>query len=187
MKRFALSACSLIAVFLLAGPAAAGVLVDCYAGSPGGDSIHRGFYVDGYPGSTLGSVDMLFSSLTSGSFTIRLTAHAGTYDGPVVGQAEVSLSLTADAPTMTPATFDFADAPTTPGRVLAFTMEYVEGPDMPLFGVLTDNVDCPVVETETTAPPLSVWHHDGVRVRIDGNTPTPVAAAGWGQIKRAYR
>jgi hypothetical protein len=178
---------ALFATCLLAGPSRAAVLIDCYDGGTGTDYVNRGFYVTDYPGSSLTRVQMYFSSHTAGDYTIRLTARSGAYDGEIIGEADATVTLTADTDELWPADFDFADPAATPHAVIAFSMEPLDGPAIPLYGIETDNGDCPIVETQGTTPPLDTWRRDGVRIRILGDEVTPVTMSSWGQVKMVYR
>src|SRR4029434_3440352 len=86
-----------------------------------GDLISRGFYIPNYPGSALQSVALRFSGGAEGTGTLTLTAHAGAYNGPLIGSS--TINVTGPLSSVTPLTFPFASNPTvSAGSTLAFSI-----------------------------------------------------------------
>lgn len=140
-------------------------LIACTAS--GGDMIDRGFYVSAYPGATLNQVDLYLSG--SGTITIRLTAHAARFDAAPLGTAEASVDFSA-AVAGSPTTFDFGSVPVTPGSLVAFKMTRVGGTASTAYydvsGVAP--ADCPVVQTNGSAPPLDTFRRNGIGITVRG-------------------
>lgn len=146
------------------------LLVDCAEpGSEpsGGDFISRGFYVGSYPGSSLARVTIGLAASSPGAFRMRLTARAGTYDGPVLGVAEVDVSLTS---TMAATSFDFSATSIMSGSTVTFVVDKMSGPFGSVSvatGPLAGSV-CAVTETNGTSPPLDTFRRAGLWIRIWG-------------------
>jgi len=179
---------TLITISLLpATPTAAAVLMDCLDGDTTADLIERGFYITSYPGTSLTSVDMYFSGLVSGEYTIQLTARADRYDGTVIGSAQATVTLTDDPDDLYPAEFIFPSSPVTLDAIVTFTMELIAGPDVPYYGVDPDDTSCSVVQTHGTTPPLDSPRWNGVRLRIQGDPEVADDPVTWGTIKVIYQ
>lgn len=144
-------------------------------GDTGGDQLFRGFYIPEYPGTTLDRVDLFFSADDAGDFTISLTARDGAFDGPVIGSATAAVTLPADRNTFTRGTFDFSGAAVTPGNTVTFALAQVSGPSTTVFYEVPSlgNEDCPVVQTDDTAPPLSTFRRQGVEIAVFGASGAP--------------
>jgi len=97
--------------------------VSCGLHGSGGDDVSRGIYVLNYGGSNLGQVQLEYSTSSPGLYRVSLTAHRGSYDGPIIGSTQV---VTLDLPATNTeqfAIFDFGGAPVTPGDTIAFTQD----------------------------------------------------------------
>src|SRR5215475_15102738 len=77
---------------LVATPLQAQV-VSCPPNGSGGDLVDRGFYVQNYGASTLGSVTLQYIAFTAGEYTMSLTANAGAYDGPLIATGTVKVNV----------------------------------------------------------------------------------------------
>ena len=167
LSRVRLLLVSVVAVFTSAAVSAQ-VVVSCPL-SGTGDQVDRGFYVQNYAGSTLGTVQLAyFTDGTAGTYTISLTARVGAYDGPILGTQTMTANLPAGATTHT---FDFGGVPVTPGSTLAFTQVAVSAPGIAFYDVGPCNfgpcTSCPnVFETEDTTPPLSTFRRNSVGLTI---------------------
>src|SRR5258708_73546 len=152
--------CSLLS--LLGGAAAASstepILLSCPLSGGGGDDLDRGFYITNYPGNNLSEVLLAYTSSASGYYAISLTAHRGSYDGPMIGTTQIATVIVPTSGELA-VIFDFGGAPGTPGDTITFTQS-ASGP-----GGLTYDIGngalgggpptCPnVVETDETVPPL---------------------------------
>ncbi len=174
-----LSAPALSLVLALAAlPAAAATLswnteVACPPFGSGGDFATDGIYVTGYPGSNLGQVELFYSTSSPGLYRIALTAHRGSFDGPVIGAPQ---TVTIDLPGVSSeqfAVFDFGGAPVTPGDTIAFT-QAIQG----VLGATGDvyfdvgSGSCPgVFETFDTTPPLSTVRRPSVGIILTEQKP----------------
>ena len=180
MKNRVLAA--LAAVLLALCGAAAGrsepIEMSCDFSGSTGDPVDRGIYVTGYPGHTLGRVELAYSSNVAGQFLISLTAHRIAYDGPQLGETS---SITAIVPSSdeTGVIFDFGGVPVTPGETIAFTQSFVGPSGASLFfdtgnGPLGGGgTSCPgVFETDGTSPPLDTFRPNTVGLTISSFEPT---------------
>ena len=164
----------LLATVLAVAPVALAVdppLVSCPAAySPGDTFGENGFYIPSFPGTSLTSVELQLMFPAAGTYALSLTARTGTYDGTVLGTA--TASVTAGADLLLPVVFTFASPAVTSGTTVAFTHAKSSGPAGTIyFGVVTELDSCPVVETVSFTPPLSVFNRTGVAVVIRGGKP----------------
>ena len=173
-------------VLAFALPAQAELLIDCDEGQLGGDAYDRGFYVPEFPGVTFDRVDLAFSSKAGGSFTVSLTARAGTYDGPLLGVSEATVTLSGGIDNNVVTSFLFPSPVVTEGSTVTFAIHPVAG-GTDLYYAVGAFRECPIVQTEGTTPPLDVWRRDGIRIQIFGSRETPVEETTWGRVKTCYR
>jgi hypothetical protein len=163
----------LTALSASAAPIAWNTVVGCAPEGSGGDFASDGIYVTGYAGSNLGQVQLYYSTSSPGLYRIALTAHRGSFDGPVIGASQVVTAELPDISSEQFLIFDFGGAPVTPGDTIAFTQD--------IQGVLSagGNVyfdigagTCPgVFETIDTTPPLSTVRRDQVAIVITEEKP----------------
>lgn len=179
----------LLSVAAVAAPSsvAATVLIDCLDGISGVDAFERGFYVPAFPGTALEGVDLLFSAFTGGVYTITLTARADTYDGPLIGTSQTTVTLTSDINAFVEGNFAFPSSFVTEGSTVTFALSLVSGPEEPLYAVTTNVDPCVIIQTQGTTPPLDTWRRYGIRARIHGQESTPIQGATWGRVKTDYR
>lgn len=164
----------------LGASAHAATLYSC-PGDPSGasDNTSRGFHVINYPGTTLDDLSLrYFAGSGDGSYSITLTAHLGSYDGPVIGttqQQTVMLSGSAG----TPVTYQFGGVSVPAGSTVAFTQTVVSGPianasaryDTGLVGGYCADV----IQTDGTNAPLDLFRRPTVGVTITGAASAPIA------------
>ena len=151
-------------------------LISC-GGDPGGDESFRGFYVPSYPGTTLAQVDLFLSASLAGTYTLTLTARSGTYDGPVTGTSQATVTLDGNILDNVQTSFAFPSPAVATGTVLTFALAQVAGPaDATVYFSVPKPGDatCPVTETEDTAAPLSTFRRNGVRLRITGRSASRI-------------
>jgi hypothetical protein len=150
---------------------ASSVAVDCpFAGT--GDGIDRGFYIDDYVGTSLGTVTLAHAASVEGIRSISLAARLSTFDGTVLGVASVTRTIETD---FSKSVFDFGDVPVAPGSRITFVQTVTAGAG----GVVFDAGVGPcagVTETEGIAPPLSTVRDNSVGVQITGD-PGAIASA----------
>lgn len=161
---------ALASIALLVGPLSQGeTLVSC-SGDPGGDFYDRGFYVPAYPGTSLESVKLVFSTRDPGTYTISLTARADAYNGPLLGTSTKSVTLVGSYSQDVPVTFEFSVPRIAKGSTVCFIISKRSGPGNRLFySVPPPTGGCPeVVQTEGTSPPLDTFRRNGVNVEITG-------------------
>jgi hypothetical protein len=147
------------------------LLIDCDEGQTGGDFIYRGFYIPDYPGSTLDRVDLYFSSYAAGTYTLSLTVRSGTYDGPLIGMAQATVTLTSDSHNNIETSFVFPSVPVPPD-IVTFAIGLVSGPTNPYYAVNPTSETCPIIQTHYTNPPLDTVRRHGIRIRVFGQPPT---------------
>ena len=83
----------LLAVVFMTLTGRAETLLTCTNNTSTGDRIERGFYVPAFPGNSLDSARLVFSSPTAGSYTVRLTVRSNAYDGIVLDSDETTFTL----------------------------------------------------------------------------------------------
>jgi len=181
------SVITLLVVLFHIQTAGAATLASCsyYPATGSGDFISRAFYVPNYNGINLQQVTLLFSSDTAGSFTFSLTAHAGTFNGPVIGTASATVSLASATGSYVPATFDFGSVPVIPGSTVAFVISKTGGPGGSQYfhqDGFSDDPTCPVIETEDSTPPLSTYRMQGIDIIITGDQQSIPTMTEWGMI-----
>ncbi len=131
-----------------------------------GDLITRGFYVKNYRGTTIDLVKLRHAtgSDNAGTKTILLVARLGSYDGPILGTASVTRSVTASG---TESVFDFGDVPVQAMSTIAFTQSLTAGTTPVYYDLGFESCD-DVVQTQGTSPPLDSVRRDRVGVKIVG-------------------
>ena len=172
---------SLIVLLGLAAAPVHAQVVSCAANGGGGDLIDRGFYVQNYAASSLGTVTLQYIAGTAGVYNVSLTARAGAYNGTIIGTASNSAAVATSGDT--PMTFNFGNAAVTPGTTITFTQSLVSGPGALFFDIgngalgVTDNA-CPgVIETEGTTAPLDTFRRNSVALSINAGASPAVASA----------
>ena len=168
----------LAAILGLAPAARAATLYSCPTGD-GGDVTDRGFYVINYPGITLDTATLTYyAGSGDGAYTIALTPHLSTYDGPVVGSTQQQ-TVTLVGSAGTAATFHFSNAAVPAGSTIAFTQSVVSGPGTTpdvFYDTGNDTPACPdIFETQDTTPPLGTppIRRNTVGLTITGAPPLP--------------
>jgi hypothetical protein len=133
-----------------------------------GDFYYRGFYVTDYPGTNISYVTMYFGTHVPGSYTLRLTARAGSYSGSVIGTTTYTRTL---GETTVPVYFSFYGYPAvSQGSTVTFAIEIVSGPSSTSVYYNTDTAGgCPVIQTNGTTPPLDSIRRYGIAVNIYGD------------------
>ena len=154
----------------------ADTLFSC-TGRPGGDWSYRGFYLPNYPGISLDSATLRVSGTSAGSYTLSLTVRSNAYDGLVLGTATASAALNGSTTEDQPVTFSFSSVRITWGSRVCFALSVVSGPQPNVY--YSSGGDCPgVIQTEDTAPPLSVMRGNGVDLVLTGASTLSVTPAG---------
>lgn len=145
-------------------------IISCPVVGSGGDGIQRGFYVENYPGTNLGTVQLTYWTDVAGTYTISMTARSGTYDGPIIGTQMVTVSLPAS--TNVTATFDFGGVPVITGTIVTFSQVKASGPGWVYYNTGPCGFDlsctaCPgIIQTDGTTPPLDTPRRISVGVTI---------------------
>ncbi len=146
------------------------VVISCPPKGSGGDGLSRGFYVEDYPATDLGRVEMVYWAPVEGTYSISMTVRRDTYDGPIVGTQVITLEM----PTRTnvTCTFDFGGVPVPRGSTLTFIQTKVVGPGSVFYntGPCGDDPNCNacpgIYQTEGTRPPLDTFRRRSVALRI---------------------
>jgi hypothetical protein len=150
------------------GPA----VINCpwYPPSNGDDFAARGFYSQGYPGTSLQQVVIPLSFPANGTYQLSLTASSVTFDGTILGTATVTFTATSTA--FQSVTFDFGTIAVTQNTAIAFAGAVsakpsgVNGKVMMQF--VTDPL-CRLTETNGTDAPLSSFRRGGIAAVINGD------------------
>ena len=166
---------TLLAVVATTFTARAETLLVCTNNTSTGDQIFRGFYVPNYPGNSLTSARLVFSSSTAGSHSIRLTVRSNSYDGIVLGQDDATVNFTASVDL--PVTFNYPSVRINEGSRVCFILTKVSGPGTLFYSVHNAFTGgCPtVVETDGTTPPIDTHRRDGVNLILNGEDTLIVA------------
>ncbi len=118
---------------LLSGAAGlAETLLSC-TGLPGGDFYDRGFYLPTYPGNSLDSVRLEFSSTDTGNYSVTLTVRKNTYDGTVLAASTANFTITGTYPQNEPVTFVFPSTRIAKGSRICFSMSLDNAPGTTLY------------------------------------------------------
>ncbi len=171
--RVALVVCAIWAFTL---PGSSETLISC-SGTPGGDFYDRGFYVPSYPGNSLDSARLEFSSPNLGDYTVVMTVRSNAYDGPVVGLATASFTLSSASPQNLAVTFVFPSVRIREGSRVCFALSLSASPAGSLFySVPGITGGCSsVIQTEGTVPPLSTFRRNGINLVLTGQDTLIVA------------
>lgn len=165
---------TLLTLLLFVATGRAETLLACTNGNTG-DFFDRGFYVPSYPGNSLASARLVFSSPTAGDYTVRLTVRSNTYDGIVLGSDSTTFNLAAS--TDRAVLFNFPSVRIREGSRVCFIMTITSGPSTALYySVGPSSGGCTtVVETEGTTPPLDTFRRYGVELTLTGEDTLIVA------------
>ena len=106
-----------------------------------------------------------FEVSSFGDYPVTLVAHAGAYNGAVIGKDSIVASVNADS---APATFNLGNKLVTKGSVVAFVMAQHGGPGTLFYELNTSNTGCPVIETGGTVAPLDTFRRAGIVVHLTG-------------------
>ena len=151
-------------------------LLVCTNSTATGDRIERGFYVPSFPGNSLDSARLVFSSSTAGSYTVRLTVRSNTYDGIVLSSDATTFSLSSSVDL--PVTFNFPSTRIREASRVCFIITQVSGPSTSLFYGVHNSFTggcTTVVETEGTTPPIDTFRRNGVNLILNGEDTLIVA------------
>ena len=153
----------------------ADTLLTCTNFTSSGDFYYRGFYVTSYPGNSLDSARLVFSSPTAGSYNVRLTVRSNAYDGIVLASDATTFNLAAS--TDLPVTFNFPSTRIRENSRVCFIISIISGPSTALYyDVGPVSGGCPnIVETESTTPPLDTFRRNGVNLILTGEDTLIVA------------
>jgi len=153
------------------------LLYNCGFSGSGGDRTTRGFYVDNYPGTTLGTVVIILGAVGSdGLHSITMNARENTYDGNLIGSVSLDVNLVGRSNEVL---FEFGDAAVTPGVTVTFQMVVTSSPFSVGFAYydVGDGTACDdVTQTNGTNPPLDSFRRNTVGLRLFGTssvTPPP--------------
>jgi len=143
----------------------------------GGDRTTRGFYVENYPGSTLGSVVLgMQSGGSAGLHSITINARENTYDGTLIGSVSRDIDLGLASIEVE---FVFGNVAVTPGAIVTFEMVVSSDPSSRgyAFYDVGDGTACAdVTQTNGTAPPLDTVRRNTIGLRLYGTADvTPPA------------
>jgi len=153
----------------------ADVLLSC-SGDPGGDLDDRGFYIPSYPGNSLDSARLVFSTFDPGTYTMILTARKGTYDGPILGSDSATVVMLGAYPQSVATTFTFPSVRVAEGSRVCFILSRRSGTGRVYFSVAPLSGGCTsVIETDGTTPPLDTFRRNGVNLVINGEDTQIVA------------
>ena len=171
-QRFAQFILVVVALLWAAGARAdAPAIINCpwYPPNNGDDFSLRGFYTQGFPGTSLKQVILPISFPAAGAYQLSLTATSATFDGTLLGTATVSMN--AASTDYQNVTFNFGTIPVTEGTPIAFKGAVVSQPagsGKILMQVITEP-NCRLTETQGFDPPLSSFRRGGIAAIINGD------------------
>jgi hypothetical protein len=150
-------------------------VINCpwYPPSNGDDFAARGFYSQGYPGTSLKQVVIPLSFPANGTYQLSLTASSVTFDGTILGAATVTITATSAA--FQSVTFDFGTIAVTEGTAIAFAGAVPSKPPGVTGKVMMQFVtepNCRLTETNGTDAPLSSFRRGGIAAVINGDVAT---------------
>jgi hypothetical protein len=157
-----------------------------------GDSISRGFYLINYPGQSLRTLKLRHSATVTGTYSITVTARAGSFSGAVIGEPyTATVVLGANSSVGVDVLYELGDMPVTPGSTVTFSMT-ATGPGTVFYDVGVPAACANVTETEDTGAPLSAFRRDRVGFEVFGRKVTQTfyscgfAAGGDGLSRGVY-
>jgi len=146
------------------------LLYNCGFSGSGGDRTTRGFYVENYPGTSLGSVVLgLQSASGSGLFSITIEARENTYDGNLIGSVSRDINLTGAS---VQTEFVFGNVVVTQGSLVTFTMVVSTAPGYVYYDVGDGTACTDVTQTQSTFPPLDTARRNTIGLRLYGTSGT---------------
>ena len=153
------------------GPA----VINCpwYPPSNGDDFATRGFYTQGYPGTSLKQVVIPLSFPAAGTYQLSLTATSATFDGTMLGTATATVAAASTA--FQSVTFDFGTISVNESTPIAFAGAVVSRPPGVAGNVLMQFVTdplCRLTETSGRDAPLSSFRRGGIAALIIGDVAT---------------
>ena len=159
------------AALLADGPA----VINCpwYPPNNGDDFALRGFYTQGYPGTSLKQVVLPLSFPAAGTYQLSLTATSPTFDGTMLGTA--TTTVTAPGTAYQSVTFDFGTISVSESTPITFAGAVVSKPPGVTGNVMMQFVTDPLCRlTETTGKdaPLSTFRRGGIAALILGDVAT---------------
>lgn len=177
---------ALAGLALLLHPAVgqAGVVVNCpFTGSSGDTAGDEAFYVSHYAANNLGKVEMRLVGAKAGPHAVSLAAHLGTFNGPLLGSAQVAAFATpvscppdCSLSAGTNVVFDFGGVAVPLNSTIAFITKVESTPGNATFFDVGSG-PCPnVTETEDSTPPLSSFRRNSVGVKITAVDNGPCVA-----------
>ncbi len=142
-------------------------IVACTIAGTSGDKYTRGFYLDNFPAGGFSAIEMYFSQGGQTERTLTLIARSGAYDGAILGQ---SAPLTFTPPELgspnLAGRFQFTAIPVTPGALVTFELVLEPGVNTSVYYDVGLPSNCPVVQTNGTAPPLDSVRRTGIGITI---------------------
>jgi hypothetical protein len=144
-------------------------LIDCPWTFPGSEPfIGHGFYVPRFPGKTLTGVTLPLQFTSPGSYTLALTARAGSFTGTLIGTSIATVTIGSSS-LYGSVPFVFAAPAITPQTAVVFQGSIVSAPPGTISLLVQTRAGCPVVEVDSLAGPLGVYHRLGIAIRVDGD------------------
>lgn len=143
------------------------LLYNCGFAGSGGDRTTRGFYVENYPGTSLGSVVLGLQG--SGLHSITIEARENTYDGSLIGSVSRDINLPG---TSVQTEFVFGNVVVTQGSLVTFTMVVSTAPGYVFYDVGDGTACTDVTQTNGTAPPLDSVRRNTIGLRLYGTSGT---------------
>jgi hypothetical protein len=143
-------------------------------GDTGGDLLHRGFYINAFPGTSISKVDLWIGANTAGDYTFELTARESTYDGTIIETSQANISLTGNTANKQLTTFNFSSNTVQMNSIVTFTISKVSGPGACYYSVHGEYGGIPeedilVIQTTGTTPPLDSHRSYGIAIRVYGH------------------
>ena len=140
----------------------------------GGDLLHRGFYINAFPGTSISKVDLWIGANTAGDYTFELTVREDVYDGPIIEESQANISLTGNTANKQLTTFNFSSNTVQMNSIVTFTISKVSGPGSCYYATHGEYGGIPeedilVIQTNGTTPPLDSNRRYGIAIRVYGH------------------
>jgi len=170
--RIILALVALVSAAVLRADAPPVINCPWFPPNSGDDFASRGFYSQGFPGTSLKQVVLPLSFPAAGTYQLSLAAHSATFDGTLLGTA--TATITAATTDFQSVTFNFGTIAVTQGTSIAFVGAVVSQPSGSgkVFMQVVTEPNCRLTETTGFDAPLSSYRRGGIAAIINGDVGT---------------
>ncbi len=127
--------------------------------------LGHGYFIPQYPGSSLSQMIVYLGAARNGPYTLQMTSHSGTFDGPIIGTSTAYASLSS---VFLPVTFVYGSNPqVSQDSALMFTPALIAGESVNLF------MDC-------SSLPFGNLNSQQINLAVSANLTPPFGSGGPG-------